>query len=142
MSAPVLYRAEDHRPELEGLDVEPGQLYVPGGFFLGWVVENSLEGRGVGDVLRERFRRREITGPEMFARVGGILDADTLGSHATEFGAAYLPRYFADVAEQFPVPTIFDVRDTWHNYEWMRITLVERYSEWRSSLEPRARPAG
>lgn len=136
MTARALYRAEDHRPRLEGL--APQQLYVPGGFFLGWVVENRLEGRGVGDVLRERFERRQITGPAMFARVGGVLDQDTLGPHAAEFAAAYLPRYFDDVAEQFPVPTIFDIRDTWHNYEWIRITLVDRYAEWRSSGAPRA----
>lgn len=127
-----MYRADRDRAIVEARGLAPEQRYVPGGFFLGWVVENELEGPGVSPGDAAAFRRRALTGPELFARCGGVLDATTLGEHALAFAADYLDDYFGDMAEEFPLPSIFDVRDTWHDYEWMRIRLVARYSEWRS----------
>ena len=127
-----MYRADRDRAIVEARGLQPEQLYVPGGFFFGWVVENRLEGPAVDHREADAFRRRELTGPQLFARIGGVIDASTLGPHALAFATDYLDAYWDDMAEEFPVPSIFDVRDTWHNYEWMRIRLVDRYSAWRS----------
>lgn len=127
-----MYRADRERAMVEARGLAPEQMYVPGGFFFGWVVENRLEAPAVDAATAEAFRRRELTGPQLFARCGGVIDATTLGRHALAFAEDYLADYWDDMAEECPVPSIFDVRDTWHNYEWMRIRLVDRYSAWRS----------
>lgn len=126
------YRAASDLDTVRARGLPDRQAYVPGGFFFGWVVENGLEGPAVTVELAGEFRARALTGPRLFERVGGIIDDTTLGEHAAAFAADYLDQFWGDMAEEFPVPSIFDVRDTWHNYEWMRIRLVARYSEWRS----------
>jgi hypothetical protein len=127
-----MYRASADLGAVRARGLDDRQVYVPGGFFVGWVVENELEGSGVPAAAADSFRRRELTGPALFEQIGGVIDERILGDHALDFARFYLDDYWADMAEEFPVPSIFDVRDTWHNYEWMRIRLVARYSEWRS----------
>ena len=131
-----LYQADDDAGEVAGRGLLASQRFVPGGFFLGWLLENNLAGRHAAP-LGPSFVARELTGAEVFARVGGALDRMTIGDHAYPFAESYVHRaadgLFADMAEWFPLPSIFDVRDTWHNYEWMRIKLVERYSMWRTA---------
>ena len=132
MGKQFAYRAADELPVVRARGLAATQVFVPGGFFLGWVVENHLEGAAIDSEDAARFRARELSGPQLFERAGGVIDRSTLGAHAADFAAHYLDQYWADMAEEFPVPSIFDVRDTWHNYEWMRIRLVSRYSIWRS----------
>ena len=115
------------------------QAYVPAGMFLGWIVENDLHGARVTSEQVSRFIQRDITGPRLFEELGGRLDEQLLGPHALSFADSYLGyqpgNYFHDFEDQFPVPSMFHVFDTWDNYEWIRITLVARYSEWRSNSD-------
>ncbi len=115
----------------------PTQRFVPVGFFFGWLIENRAITAFDKPSTQPRFLAREISAPTAFELEGGTLDVARLDPLFAEFTTVYLHRrdagFFVDMAEWFPVPTVFDVRDTWHNYEWLRIRLVERFAEWRSS---------
>jgi hypothetical protein len=134
----IYHDARQALARVRALDLADHQVYVPGGMFFGWVVENRLEGAGVPAELADEFRARTLTGPRLFSRLGGVLDGRHLGEHARAFAADYLGEgdgdYFRDFEEWFPVPTMFHVHDTWDDYEWMRIRLVARYADWRSAL--------
>ena len=116
----------------------PHQAFVPLGMWFGWVLENQLQAAELDPTIGQRFARRESTGPTLFEELGGVLGPSLLGRHAAEFADSYIGyaegQYFDDLEEWFPVPTMFHVFDTWENYEWTRIKLVARYSEWRSAL--------
>jgi hypothetical protein len=98
-------------------------------------VENQLcDPDTVAPSIAARFAARKRTGPQLFAELSGRLESRHLDPHAVAFARHYLPdTYLSDFAEQFPVPGVVFVLDTWDNYEWIRITLVARYAEWRSA---------
>jgi hypothetical protein len=134
----VLHDARPLLARAAALELADAQAYVPGGMFLGWVIENQLhDPRGVDGELERRFLARELTGPALFRQLGGVLDDRLLGAHARDFACEYLgageDQYLRDFEDWFPVPTMLHVHDTWDDYEWIRIRLVARYSEWRAA---------
>lgn len=132
----ILHDAAELEPEAHSANLPRSQALVPGGMFFGWLLENQLCDLGtVPSTLSREFSARGRTGPQLFAEIAGRLEDRHLTDHAARFAGEYLPRtYLSDFAEQFPVPGVVFVLDTWHNYEWIRITLVARYSEWRATV--------
>jgi hypothetical protein len=133
----ILHDAAGLESDARAADLPLTQALIPGGMFLGWLLENQLCDPGTVRVsLAHEFVARERTGPQLFAELSGRLEARHLGEHALRFARTYLRNtYLYDFAEQFPVPGPVHVFDTWDNYEWIRITLVARYSEWRSTCD-------
>lgn len=132
----ILHDAAGLESDALAADLPLSQSLVPGGMFFGWLLENQLvDPAEVLSTLRKRFLSRERTGPQLFRELSGRLEDRHVESDTRPFARAYLPHtYVSDFAEQFPVPGVVHVLDTWHNYEWIRITLVARYAEWRASV--------
>jgi hypothetical protein len=122
-------------------DLDESRACTHIGMFLGWAVDNSLE----GDLLRsefasdlERFRKREITGGQLLRMCcDEKLTDDDLNPETSAFARDYYEsdRYLEDYAEVFgdEVPTLYHVEDTWQNYSKIKQVLDRRFADWKAS---------
>jgi len=119
--------------------------YIHIGFFLGWAVQRGFAGELLKNdselsQLLERFRRREVTGPQLLEQaVDGVLDDQSLNPEGCRFADYYyttgrwLPSYYHDYREIFPefrgrvAPPSADTSD---NFEKMARRIDTVYEEW------------
>src|SRR5690349_9428607 len=116
------------------------QAFVHTGLYLGWLIERELYSKEFGEEsgeLLDRFRAREITGPEVYESWDGCLLDSMLSPEGNEFSRDYFDfdrgRFLTDYAEVLAtgLPTLFHVANTWDNYDRLRERLDQRYEEWR-----------
>lgn len=121
------------------------QAFVHTGLFLGWLADHHLlseEMEEDGEEELERFRRRQITGPELFEYWDGALVADMLTEEGNAFAYEYFEFKHGTYLEDYDqllsadLPTMYHVQDTWENYERLRQRIDQRYREWKQSQQP------
>jgi hypothetical protein len=91
--------------------------------------------RGLSSAL-ERFKRKSLTGPEVFEMWGGVLVSDMLTSIGNQFAQEYYEkRFFKDYQKVLSrkLPSIYHVEDTWANYEAIASCIDGRFSDWKRS---------
>jgi hypothetical protein len=122
-----------------GLPVE--QAYVHTGMYLGWLIDNDF----LSDEMCEEdaaqllaFKRREITGPQVYSSWDGALVDDMLTDEANDFTEEYFDfqtgKYLDDYDRVLAgkLPSMYHVRDTWENYDKLRAVLDARLAEWKT----------
>ncbi len=121
-------------------DLDDDNAYTHIGMFLGWAIDNELE----GSLLREEFadllqqyRAREITGAEfLHACCDNKLTDDDLNEEGNSFAEEYYEsdRYYDDYAEVFERhPTLYHVEDNKENYGLISKRIGVRFEEWKRS---------
>jgi hypothetical protein len=135
----VYDKAKWHRDGDYPEDLAPDQAFVHAGMFLGWLIDHDL----VSDELREQlgeqledFKRRKLTGPEVYAACDGCLVDDML----SDAGNAFAKEYFALERSPFlsdyeellgaELPSLYHVANDWKNYERLKVRIDERFQEW------------
>ena len=126
----------------------PGELddyqgYVHTGMFVGWLIENDLMSEEFrNDLAAEiaRFRKKELTGVEIFQRCcDGVLLLEDISEAGNRFTLPYFNfetgQYLADYEMTLAqnLPTIYHVPDTWDNYDKLKQVLDQRYAGWKRS---------
>lgn len=145
LRAPVVYdKAEYHADGdfPEGLDER--QAFVHTGLYLGWIIERGLHSqqfaRDFGDLVR-RFRARELTGPQVYEACDGVLLDEMLSDEGNAFTAAYFDfeggDFLGDYEETLGgnLGSLYEVEDSWSNYEKLRAVLDRRFEDWRRRRE-------
>ena len=119
------------------------QGYVPGGMFLGWIIENGLYNQEELESSEEsidKFRKRELSGPQLLASdFDGKIDDEILNEQGIAFGDYYFDsrRYYDDFEEHLAkgLKTKFHVLDTWANYDAIKNVIDKRYAEWKRQFK-------
>lgn len=149
MADPKIYdRAKWH---YEGDDYPAGldqrQAYVLTGLYIGWLMDRGLISDDFAedfeDDIRD-FKARKITGPEVYWRSDGVLADDVLNAEGRKFTKWYFadddPKFYDDVDETLggDLPSLYQIEDTWANYEQLREVIDRRYEKW-SKKSPAAK---
>ncbi|SOD03386.1 hypothetical protein SAMN05216486_1126 [bacterium JGI 053] len=140
MSNPIVYdKAKYHYggDYPEGLADE--QAFVHTGLYLGWIIDHGLHSDFLAEEpeLIERFKAREITGPQVYEAWDGCLIDDMLSDEGNAFSKDYFDfergRYLADYEELLAggLPSLYHVQDTWANYDRLKARVDERYAVWK-----------
>lgn len=125
-------RARSH----QGIPVDRAGTHIA--MFVTWLIERDLL---ADDHLGEpttawyigRIRSRERTARDLVADLfhDQLTEAD-LSPAGIEFTTAYYDRYLDDYARVFAdVPSIYDVEDTWENFDRLVVMLDYRLNQFR-----------
>lgn len=141
MDQPVVYdKAKWHYEGDYPSDLQESQAFVHTGMFLGWLIDHDLISDEFADDSADgvaQFRRREVTGPEVFQSCDGALVDDMLSDEGNAFAQYYFDfergKFVQDYEELLSsrLPTMYHVEDTWANYDTLKKRIDERYSEWK-----------
>ncbi len=137
MSYPVYDKAKWHYDGVFPQDLPPEQAFVHTGMFLGWLIERRLTSanfESYAGPLVAQFRRRELTGPQVYARAGELLAADMLSDEGNKFTQAYYEsKYMNDYFDELGgmAESVYHVEDTWLNYEKIKEVIDERLARWK-----------
>ena len=121
----------------EGL--EKKQAYVHTGFYIGWIITRNLHSRSFAEHHAseiDAFKRRQMTGPEVYEKIGGLFTSDMLSEEGHAFTEAYFHLkkgwYLKDYGHLLADvhPTAYHVEDTWNNYERMATRIDQQYDYW------------
>lgn len=116
------------------------QAYVHTGFYLGWVIARGLYSRSFAENHASRidaFKRREMTGPQVYETIGGVFTSDMLSEEGHAFTDVYFRfkkgRYLKDYGHVLADvhPTAYHVEDTWNNYERMATRIDLQFDYWK-----------
>jgi hypothetical protein len=117
------------------------QACVHAGLYLGWLAERGLlseEMEREFEVEIEAFRRRQLTGPRLYALAGSALTSELLSAEGRAFTEAYYDldsgRFLADYEAALGAGrrSLFEVPDTWEGYEALLPVLDERLDAFRA----------
>lgn len=122
-------------------DVPIERAYVQFGFILAWLVEKNLVSAEFMDDFgteAEQVRSRQMTGPRLWQITDGVLASDMAKGRANKFLSNYFNtkrdiNVFADYEQLFQVSNLtelFQVEDSWSNYDKFREVLDSRYADW------------
>lgn len=141
-------KAKWHFESVDELSGDPDDAYAPGAYFFAWAAENDLLAStrcsGSFAAAVEQFRRREITGVQLYRMAGGVLDSHDLRSQAAQFADHYLARgtneYLLDLRRHLPPGVKHDLALgwRWEVYGNLATTISKRYEAWRSGRAPQA----
>jgi Lon protease-like protein len=143
--AVVFDKAAWHLDSVREHGLPDAQAYVHGGLFFGWVVDRGLHAAWLEQSTPEafaRYRKREITGPELLATWDGAVLDDMFGDMGLAFVVSYFdPRsgaYFGDYIQEIAkgLPSEFHVPDTAESAARVAALLDRRFAEWRASWDP------
>lgn len=127
----------------KGLPNENGATHI--GMFLSWIIERDL----VSDELRAeaaaelaRVKRRKMTGAKFLMTVcDEKLSSADLSPEGNRFAKAYfMKEYLEDYADLFEPEhaSLYDLADTWKNYDRLRPVLEKRYAAWLEAPKKKA----
>lgn len=123
-------------------DLPIEQALVHTGYYLTWIINNNLYSGEFTDGIEEdidKLIRRELTGPQLFYRIDGVLADDMLNDEGNAFSQYYFNfetgQYLKDYENLFAteLPTLYHVADNWENYDKLRVVIDQKYSEWKKS---------
>lgn len=117
------------------------------GMFLAWIIHNDLQGEFHNEESPEDLeavRARRMTGREfLFRACDGKFRQDDLSEEGNEFAAAYYSgeggegygAYIEDYERVLAAElrSIYDVEDTWANYDAIAPVISSRYADWRAA---------
>lgn len=129
----------------EGLEPEAAMTHI--GMFLGWVVDQGLE----GDYLRAecaeevaRFRAREITGRQLLELCcdGKLTDEDM-----NDVGNAFAVAYYQDTEKGYyydyeclcdeELDSLYEEPDTWGKFAQVSAVIGKRFAAWQKKNKRR-----
>ncbi|MCU1360798.1 MAG: putative zinc protease [Ilumatobacteraceae bacterium] len=118
--------------------VDRDSWYIPGGMLLGWA---AARGHLVKPWTIEfhadlkAFKSKDITGPELYRRLGGVLADDLLDDDANEFFADYLGQrnrgYDVDLGRAVDSDRYFEIADTWQMQAAVIKAVEASFKKWR-----------
>ena len=141
MSSPVVYdKAKYHFESVENEGLPEIHAYIHTGMYLGWLIENDLIDKefidDFGEAISE-FTKKKITSSELFEIWDGVLADDMLTEEGNCFTVFYFDfengKYVHDYEELLvkELPSMFHVKDTWENYELMKVFVGKAFVEWK-----------
>lgn len=114
------------------------QAYVHTGLFVGWLAEKGFLDDSDPSISQfiEQFKKRQITGPQLYGKLGECL----IDYMVTETGNLFAQAYF-DFSKGMFIPDYrellvrdlgsdYAVADTWQNYEIIKQRFDERFKSW------------
>lgn len=118
------------------------QAYVHTGVFVGWLADMDFLDDStphIADAIAQ-FKRRELTGPQLYARLGECLIDYMITSTGNRFARDYFDfskgMFLKDYRELLvkDLGSDYAVKDTWENYELIKRRFDERFSVWTQSI--------
>ncbi len=131
---------------------ENGATHI--GIFLAWIIHRHLEGKLHHESARdekalEAVRNRLITGRDfLISQCDEALLREDLNDEANRFAAWYYElkqegrsRYFIDYDKILGArhPSLYQVEDTWANFDRIAPVIDRRFAEWKRGLDPSPR---
>jgi|GEM_PF-306837 hypothetical protein len=123
------------------------QAFVHTGMYWGWIMERGLHDEDAfGDDEKFRqsirdFRARKLTGPQVYeSQLDGVLADDLLNEQGKDFTNAYFVfekgLYLRDYEELLGqnVKELYEVKDSWENYEKIRARIDARFGQWKKGI--------
>lgn len=117
-------------------DLPLAQAYVHTGLFLGWLIDHNLCSDFFVQEAKEdieQFKKRQLTGPQIYEHWDGCLISEMLSEQGNRFAAAYFDfehgQFLADYEKLFcsQLPSLYHVKDTWENYDKLAALIDQRY---------------
>lgn len=129
-------RADWHYDAVRQKGLDEGQMYVPGGMLLGWLVEQEFLSDEMYELYGEEiedFLNRHIGPGYLYQTMDGKLHQDMLTKDGARFMHYYFSagNYFTDYENTFNARdgAQYTVTDTWQNYEKLCKLLDLRLKE-------------
>ena len=129
-------RADWHYDSVRQQGLPDGQMYVPGGMLLGWLVEREFISDEMYELYGEEiddFLNRRIGAADLYQSVDGKLNQEMLSPEGARFMHFYFSggNYFTDYENVFNARqgAQYGVQDTWQNYEMLSRVLEGRLRE-------------
>ncbi|OFY63703.1 MAG: hypothetical protein A3H98_05750 [Bacteroidetes bacterium RIFCSPLOWO2_02_FULL_36_8] len=120
-------------------ELNPHQAYIHTGFYIGWLVRNSLisdEFKKESKEYIQKFLAKKITAVELYEdQLDGVFNSNDLNDAGFRFTKSYFDfekgQYLKDYEETLAVnlPTLFNVQNTWENFEKICKFLDKRYKD-------------
>ena len=142
MTKPIVYdKAKYHYDGEFPSDLDMEQGFVHTGMFLGWLIDRDLYSEWFGKELSGyivSFKKRELTGAQVFEACDGVFMDTMLNDEGNEFAQHYFDfehgSYLKDYAELFArdLPSIYHVQDSWDNYAKLKKRIDKRYWKWQA----------
>ena len=121
----------------ENLPIEQAHVHI--GMYLGWIIDHKLYSEYFEEECETqifRFKRREIS-PALFSEMwSGYLASeifDETGNMFTYYyygGGLYKSDYHKVLAHD--LPSIYHVKDSWENYEFISHKMNSRFEIWKA----------
>jgi hypothetical protein len=121
-------------------ELDMRQAFIHTGMFLGWLIDSKL----ISDEFRnefseeiQAFKERQISGARIFEFIDGTLMLDNLNEIGNKFALEYFVfetgKYLNDYDQLLSkeLPSTYHVKDTWENYEMLKVVLDARFAEWK-----------
>jgi hypothetical protein len=133
-AGPHVYdKADWHIEEVLRNGLNEYQAYVHTGMFVGWLSEMDMLAPPFRRWVKD-FKSRLRTGPEIYGLLDGGLFSSTLTKEGNQFALRYYDMQFIkdyrDVLARH-LPSVYHVKDTWSNFEAIRMRIAQRYCEWQ-----------
>lgn len=123
----------------EDLDIFQG--YVHTGMFVGWLIDNDLMSEEYMQdcVFTEQFKKRELTGPQLFEKCGdGVLMLEDISHLGNQFALEYFNFDIGQYLNDYEItlgqnlPSLYYVKDSWENYNKIKQVIDKRFEEWKA----------
>lgn len=129
-------RADWHYDAIKQKGLDEGQMYVPGGMLLGWLVEKEFVSDEMYELYGEEiddFLNHRIGAADLYQAMDGKLHQDMLTKEGARFMQYYFSagNYFTDYENTFDARdgAQYSVSDSWSNYEKLAKLLDLRFRE-------------
>jgi hypothetical protein len=123
----------------------PGYLdeeraFVHTGMFLGWIIDNKLYSEDFADDFRDEirsFKSRKMTGSDVYSAADGVFAEEMVNPEGRAFAVAYFDfdkgQYLKDYEKLLSakLPSMYHVKDTWENYDRLKLQIDKRFAAWR-----------
>ena len=138
----VFDKADYHAESIEEWGFDDDQVFVHTGMFLAWLVSNNMMSdffiKESEDESR-KLKSREISPSELYMNWDGVLVGDMLNKEGFNFACDYFDfkkgAYLEDYAMVFWAISnldIFNIKDTWENFDKLKPTIDSRYKKWKT----------
>ncbi len=122
-------------------DLDEHQVYVIGGFLLGWLCDRGLLSEEIKQDFAEdceQYLKRKMLPAELYEVMDGSLTSDTTSPAVRGFLDEYMSLktrcpYLADFEKTLAggLPTVYHVQDTWENLARIEEVIDRAFAEWK-----------
>jgi hypothetical protein len=140
----VFDKAKFHDDSVEQLGLDEEQSFVHTGLFFAWLVTNGLMSQFFIDETEgeiEKLKQRKISPSTLYMNWDGVLLGEMLSDAGYNFALSYFDfekgTYMSDYEKTFNVngDQVFTVKDTWDNFDKIRLVIDVAYQNGVSKLE-------
>lgn len=137
----VFDKAEWHEKSVleEGQDLE--QSFVHTGLFFAWLINNNMISneflKETSSPILEDFRNRKLSPSYLYKDWDGVLKGEMLTEEGYNFTLSYYESpgtYLDDYYDKAFIANngkLFNIMDTWENYDKLKPFIDEAYKHWR-----------